>query len=811
MRYAEVSVNSPVAQRRTFSYAIPSGLSITVGQAVWVPFGEKILQGIVLELSLYPEVAVTREIVDVIEHQPLLSPAQVLLARWISEYYLSPLFDAVALMLPPGFERKALTLVSAAPNPNDHDLSSLSPEQKQVFELIRKQSNVSLKELEKRVGKKKAQTITSQLVKRGLVTRSYEIEPVKISTKKVPYLRLNVATSQAREMVTKLQEKRAVKQANLLNFLAEQSEPVSLTEARQRIGANKSVADVLIGKGLVTLQQIEVKREPISYQGITPSSPLKLTAAQESAFNCIREAMRKEKAQPNVFLLHGVTGSGKTEIYLQALAEVVKLGKRGIVLVPEIALTPQTIERFASRFPHKVAILHSQLSPGEQFDEWHRIKDMEFDVVIGPRSALFAPQPDLGLIVIDEEQEWTYKQHDKSPRYHARDAAIKLAELTGAVVILGSATPDVATYYHAQKGDYHLLQLPERVVPTEKSPLPQVEIVDLREELKAGNRSIFSRSLAQATTKAVAGGEQVILFLNRRGGATFIQCRSCGFVLRCRRCEVTLTHHFAEDVLVCHQCNYKTPVPQSCPRCSSRQIKFLGIGTQKLEQEASFTLPQARMLRWDSDMTKRKESHEGILSKFRAHQADILIGTQMVAKGLDLPRVTLVGVVSADTSLNLPDFRAGERTFQLLSQVAGRAGRGPLGGYVIIQTFSPEHYAIKAAAKHDYASFYDKEIDYRRQLHNPPFTQLALLTYTHTNDALCQREAERMRVRLIEQRDAKGMADLSLIGPAPALIHRLRGRFRWQIILRGTELSAFLFQIIFPQGWTINIDPVTLL
>jgi primosomal protein N' (replication factor Y) len=756
-------------------------------------------------------VAVTREIVDVIEHQPLLSPAQVLLARWISEYYLSPLFDAVALMLPPGFERKALTLVSAAPNPNDHDLSSLSPEQKQVFELIRKQSNVSLKELEKRVGKKKAQTITSQLVKRGLVTRSYEIEPVKISTKKVPYLRLNVATSQAREMVTKLQEKRAVKQANLLNFLAEQSEPVSLTEARQRIGANKSVADVLIGKGLVTLQQIEVKREPIFYQGITPSSPLKLTAAQESAFNCIREAMRKEKAQPNVFLLHGVTGSGKTEIYLQALAEVVKLGKRGIVLVPEIALTPQTIERFASRFPHKVAILHSQLSPGEQFDEWHRIKDMEFDVVIGPRSALFAPQPDLGLIVIDEEQEWTYKQHDKSPRYHARDAAIKLAELTGAVVILGSATPDVATYYHAQKGDYHLLQLPERVVPTEKSPLPQVEIVDLREELKAGNRSIFSRSLAQATTKAVGGGEQVILFLNRRGGATFIQCRSCGFVLRCRRCEVTLTHHFAEDVLVCHQCNYKTPVPQSCPRCSSRQIKFLGTGTQKLEQEASFTLPQARMLRWDSDMTKRKESHEGILSKFRAHQADILIGTQMVAKGLDLPLVTLVGVVSADTSLNLPDFRAGERTFQLLSQVAGRAGRGPLGGYVIIQTFSPEHYAIKAAAKHDYASFYDKEIDYRRQLHNPPFTQLALLTYTHTNDALCQREAERMRVRLIEQRDAKGMADLSLIGPAPALIHRLRGRFRWQIILRGTELSAFLFQIIFPQGWTINIDPVTLL
>ena len=810
MRYAEVSVNSPVAQRRTFSYAIPSGLSINVGQAVWVPFGEKILQGIVLELSPYPAVAETREIIDVIEHRPLLSPAQVILARWISEYYLSPLFDAVALMLPPGFERKALTFVSAAPNLNDHDLSSLSPAQQQVMELVRKKSSLNLKELEKRVGKKKAQTMTSQLVGRGLVTRSYGIEPVKISTKRVPYLCLNVANSQAREMAAKLRGKRAVKQANLLNFLAEQSEPVPLTEARQRTGANKSVADVLIGKGLVTLQQIEVKREPISYQGITPSSPLKLTAAQESAFNSIREAMHREKAQPNVFLLHGVTGSGKTEIYLQALAEVVKLSKRGIVLVPEIALTPQTIERFASRFLHKVAVLHSQLSPGEQFDEWHRIKDGEFDVVIGPRSALFAPQPDLSLIVIDEEHEWTYKQHDKSPRYHARAVAIKLAELTGAVVILGSATPDVETFYCAQRGDYHLLQLLERVTPRESSPLPQVEVVDLRDELKAGNRSLFSRSLSQAIAKAVTNEEQVMLFLNRRGAATFIQCRNCGFVLSCRRCEVPLTYHLAEDILVCHQCNYRMPVPQLCPRCQSQRIKFLGVGTQKLEQEASNTFSQARLLRWDSDATKRKQSHQEILNKFRSHQADILVGTQMITKGLDLPQVTLVGVINADTGLNLPDFRAGERIFQLLSQVAGRAGRGPLGGQVIIQTYSPEHYAIQAAAKHDYVLFYNKEIDYRRQLHNPPFSRLASLTYTHPNDALCQRETERMKRLLASEIASKGIADLSIIGPAPAFIHRLRGRFRWQLILRGTDPPTFLSPIPVPQGWTVDIDPVGL-
>jgi len=811
MGYAEVSVNSPIAQRRTFSYAIPSGLSIDVGQAVWVPFGDKLLQGIVLELTHYPAVEETREIAGIIEPRPVLSPACVSLAYWISQHYLSPLFDAVALMLPPGFERKALTFISIPSIPDDYDLSSLTPEQRYALELVQKQDKISLKELEKTLGKKKAQTIVAQLVRRGLATRSYELESVKARPKTVPFLSLAIDVSEAQQEAAKLQGK-ANKQASLLDFLAQHSGPVPLSEARQKTKCNKATVDALVQKGLVTVQHIEVRREPISYQDITPSYPLTLTAAQESAFKSIQSSLleaAKGNISPTIFLLHGVTGSGKTEVYLQALAEAVRLGKRGIVLVPEIALTPQTIERFASRFPHKVAVLHSQLSLGEQFDEWRRIGIGEVDVVIGPRSAIFAPQPDLGLIVVDEEHEWTYKQ-DESPRYHARDVAIKLAELTGAVVILGSATPDVETFYHAQRGDYRLLQLPERVTPGEGSPLPQVEVVDLRDELKAGNRSIFSRSLSQAIAKAVAGGEQVMLFLNRRGAATFIQCRNCGFVLRCRRCEVTLTHHLAGDVLVCHHCNYKMPVPQICPRCLSRRIKFLGVGTQKLEQEASYAFPQTRRLRWDSDVTKRKYSHHEILGKFRAHEADILIGTQMIAKGLDLPLVTLVGVVSADTGLNLPDFRAGERTFQLLSQVAGRAGRGTLGGQVIIQTYSPEHYAIQAAAKHDYALFYDREIAYRRRLHNPPFTRLASLVYTHTNDALCQREAGRMKRLLIEERDSQGIADLSLIGPAPAFIHRLRGRFRWQLILRGSELSAFLSQIPIPQGWAVDIDPVGL-
>jgi primosomal protein N' (replication factor Y) len=808
MRYAEVSVNSPIAQRQTFSYSLPPGLGIAIGQAVWVPFGDKLLQGVVLELTGSPAVEETKDIAGVIEPRPILSPAHVRLARWISRHYLSPLFDAVALMLPPGFERRPLTFISARPIPDDLDLSTLTPEQGQVWQLLGGQEGVSLKRIEKVLGKKKAQSVVAQLVRRGLAARSYELEPVKAKPKLEPYLCLAVSADEARNEAAGLHKKRAKKQADLLEYLAKQSGPVPWAEARKNVNSNKVIADALVNKGLVSLEQVEVRRDPLARQTITLSYPLALTPAQKTAFTEIKSGLSGGKG--GVFLLHGVTGSGKTEIYLQALAETVKMGRRGIVLVPEIALTPQTIERFAARFPGRVAVLHSRLSLGEQFDEWQRIRDGKFDVVIGPRSAVFAPQPDLGLIVIDEEHEWSYKQPDKSPRYHTRDVALKLAESTGAVVVMGSATPDVESYYRAQKGDYQLLTLPGRVTPRVGTALPQVEVVDLKEELKAGIRSLFSRSLSEAISQAVTNDEQVILFLNRRGAATFIQCRSCGFVLRCRRCDVPLTYHLAGDRLVCHQCNYHTPVPESCPRCARRSMKFLGLGTQKLEQEAGYNFPTARLLRWDTDVTRGRYSHDEILSKFRRHQADILIGTQMVAKGLDLPLVTLVGVVSADTALNLPDFRAGERTFQLLSQVAGRAGRGIKGGKVIIQTYTPEHYAIQAAAKHDYAAFYNKEVEYRLKLHNPPFSRLACLTYSYTNDLLCQREAERMKRSLSQEIDSKGIADIEIIGPAPAFIHRLRGKFRWQLILRGSGLSAFLAPIPLPQGWVVDIDPVGL-
>ncbi|MFC1934986.1 primosomal protein N' [Chloroflexota bacterium] len=809
MNYAEVSVNSPAAQRRTFSYAIPPGLSLKVGDAVWVPFGEKTLQGIVLELSPYPAVEETRQISGIIAS--VLSPCQASLARWISDYYLSSLFDAVALMLPPGFERKAITFVSLTPGADSADLSSLSDEQTAVIALSRKQGKVNLKEIEGKLGKKRARAIISQLVRQRVLVRSYDLEPIKVRAKQVPYIYVILKTSEVRQEAARLRQQRAIKQATLLDFLAEQTGPIPWPEARKKTGCTLTTATALIRKGLAAFRKVEVRRDPISYDQITTSRHLPLTLAQNSALSAIKASLfQPPSASPEVFLLHGVTGSGKTEIYLQALAEAVKQGKRGIVLVPEIALTPQTIERFASRFPRRVALMHSKLSLGEQFDEWQRIKNGEFDVVIGSRSAIFSPQPNLGLIIIDEEHEWNYKQSDKSPRYHTRDVAIKLAELNEAVVILGSATPDVETFHHARNERYRLLQLPERVVPSEGAPLPHVEIVDMREELKAGNKSVLSRSLTEAIDQTVANSKQVILFLNQRGTATLIQCRRCGLVLRCKHCEVSLNYHAAKNSLICHQCNTQTPVPQSCPRCSSRQIKFLGMGTQKLEQEASYSFPQAKQLRWDSDITRHKNAHEQILKRFRTHEADILIGTQMIAKGLDIPSITLVGVVSADTSLNLPDFRAGERTFQLLIQVAGRAGRGVPGGKVIIQTFSPDHYAIQAAASHDYTAFYEKEILHRRQLLNPPFKQLALLLYSHTNETICQKETERVKNLLITERDARGISDITFIGPTPAFFHRLRGRFRWQLIIRGSELSAFLSPVPFPTGWMIDIDPASI-
>ena len=817
MSYAEVAVNYPLAQPRTFSYSIPPDNPVNTGQAVWVPFGRRLVQGIVFGLTDYPSVEDTKEIAQSIDTIPVLLPHQIELCRWIAEYYMSSYFEAAALMLPPGFERKIVTFLETRPNLSEVTASSLTAPQRRLLDALRHKGRIRLKELKKSAGGYRIEAVAEQLVRKRLAVKTQELEKIKVRPRLVSYLRLAVSADRAWETISSLERKRATQQAKLLRLLVAEPNPVSLSEIRKKFNVSSKTVKTLADRNLISTEDVRVQRDPLAHRMFVPAPPPTLTPDQGKVWSEIAEEMellattdQHHISTPTVFLLHGVTGSGKTEIYMRAVAKAVTMGKRAIVLVPEIALTPQTISRFAARFPDRVAVLHSRLSLGEQFDVWQRIKAGDFDVVIGSRGALFAPQPDLGVIVIDEEHEWTYKQQEQSPRYHARDTAVKLASLTNSVVILGSATPDIISYHRARRSEFRLLQLPERISGGEPSPLPQVEIVDLRRELKEGNRSIFSRSLAQSIADSLEAREQVILFLNRRGSATFVQCRDCGFVSKCRRCDVSLTYHAAEEDLVCHQCNYRTEIPYTCPVCLSKRIKFLGIGTQRVEEEVTKAFPGARTLRWDRDVTRGKHSHEQIMDRFLAHEADVLIGTQMIAKGLDMPLVTLVGVINADIGLYLPDYRSSERTFQILAQVAGRAGRSKIGGRVIIQSYTPEHYAIVAAAQHDYAAFYEQEISFRRQQDDPPFSRLTRLLYSHTNAARCRKEAERVYGLLEREMNAQGLAHITLFGPSPTFTQRIRGRFRWQIIIRGQSPLSLLSRLNLPQGWSVDIDPVSL-
>lgn len=803
--YAEVAVNSPVAQPRTFSYAIPQGLTLEPGHAVWVPFGPRLVQGIVFSVTETPLFEDTKLIDKLISPQPLLKHYQVELARWIGDYYLAPYFYTASLMLPIGFERKLLTYFSID-DTCDANTTSLADQQKSILELIGEKGQIEVKELYKALGKRMIENDMRFLLNKRLIRREYQIAQPKVGPKYQEYIKLRSSIKESEELLATMKPN---KQKALLEQLVKAAKPVPATAARREF--SPSSIKTLINKKIIAIEKIRVHRDPLAHYSFQTAMPPILTPAQESIWQQLKASIGDNKTDKNVFLLHGVTGSGKTEIYLRALEEVVASGKRGIVLVPEISLTPQTITRFSSRFPDRVAVLHSKLSPGERYDEWHRIKEGLFDVVIGSRGAIFAPQPDLGLIVIDEEHEWTYKQQEQSPRYNSKDVAVKLSELTGATVILGSATPDVASYHNAKNGVYHLIELPERIAREEKKELPKVELIDMRDELKRGNRSIFSRPLSAAISETLAAKEQAILFLNRRGTASFVQCRDCGHVILCRRCHVAMTYHSAEQGLICHQCNNRSATPDLCPNCGSRRIKFLGVGTQKVAEEVAKWFPTARVLRWDRDVTRGKHSHEEILDKFLAHEADILIGTQMVAKGLDMPLVTLVGVISADIALHLPDFRSGERTFQILTQVAGRAGRDIQRGKVVIQTYNPEHYAVAAASKQNYDEFYGKEISYRRQLNYPPFSKLALLLYTHSNAERCQQEAQRLYELLMREINVWGFANTSLIGPSPSFIERLRGRYRWQIVIRSNNPLELLDKVSIPNGWSVDIDPVSLL
>lgn len=562
-----------------------------------------------------------------------------------------------------------------------------------------------------------------------------------------------------------------------------------------------STLRALAERGIIALEDVRVERkvevEPL------PDPQLVLTARQHEAVATILAELEGERRP---VLLHGVTGSGKTEVYLQVIAEVLRRGRQAIVLVPEIALTPQMLGRFAARFPDRVTVLHSALSLGERFDQWCKIREGRVDVVIGARSAVFAPLPRLGLIILDEEHERTYKQEEGSIRYQTREVAIKRCQLTGGQVVLGSATPAVESYHRALQGQYILAELPERV---ESRPLPKIEVVDMREEFAQGNRSMFSRRLREELEDLVGTERQAIILLNRRGFANFVLCRECGEVLDCPNCQVSLTYHKGVNRLKCHYCLHQEVLPQKCPRCASRYLRQFGVGTEQLEETLAQEFPELKTLRLDADTTRRKGAHSAILRQFAQGQAQVLIGTQMVAKGLDFPQVTLVGVLAADLSLRFPDIRSSERTFQLLTQVAGRSGRGELPGLVIVQAYEPGHFAIEAARSHDYLGFYRKEIGFRRALGYPPFRQLTRI--------LCsgpQTEAEEACRRIAAHLLARGIPQMDLVGPSPAPIGRIQGRYRWQVLVKSDGPLQGLGELPSAGGdvqVTVDLDPLYML
>ncbi|MBI4202723.1 MAG: primosomal protein N' [Chloroflexi bacterium] len=737
MPYAEVAVDAPVRGPRTFTYAVPPGMALASGQMVQVSFGPRIADGVVVKLSPSTTIDPIKPVLQADSNGPLLMPHQLELAEWVSDYYLSPLYDALALMLPPGSRGRTLSVVM---RPSEEALAHMSDTLRERIAVLfpGRRQQVREEVLRARAGPG-TQREVDRLIRQGLLQRHPRW--------------------------------RALHPPGVVQ---EEPEPFPLGEP-----------------------------------------PLSPTLAQRAALDAIGPALDSRRHE--AFLLHGVTGSGKTEVYLQALARCLESGRKGIVLVPEIGLTPQAVQRVQARFPGQVAVLHSRLSALERRQAWWDVRRGRYPIVIGSRSTLFAPAWPLGLIVIDEEHEWTYKQQEAEPRYHTRAVATRLAQEAGALLLLGSATPDVAVYHRAAipmtSGRLRLLELPQRlgVDGAGASPLSEVQVVDMRQELRDGQRGIFSRPLQGALAETVARGEQAVLFINRRGESGIVQCRDCGHTLRCTSCDVPLTYHSDIGRLVCHQCNRRRRPLLQCPRCRSGRFRQLGLGTQRVVSELEALLPGAPVLRWDRDAAEEAGQEDGVLERFARGEAQVLVGTQMVAKGLHVPSVTLVGVVLADIGLHLPDFRSSERVFQLLCQVAGRAGRGREPGRAIVQTYRPDHYAVALGARQDYQGFYRQEIAFRRRLGLPPFSRLLRLVYAHRNEAQAEREASRMGRVLRHQQRIWGLGEVAVMGPAPAYPLRVRGRYRWHILLRGPSPRVLLDRVEVGPGWGVDVDPITVL
>ncbi|MCO5217638.1 MAG: primosomal protein N' [Thermomicrobiales bacterium] len=785
------------------TYAAPQGDLPRRGQLIRVPLRNRLVLGFVVGFTdTEPEFS-TRPISDVVIPEIILSDIQFEIASWMARENVSTFYQCASLYLPPGRKWRSIEVYTLHA---EVDLSAhqFTPVQQMVIDELQIDEELTLDVLRQRTGRKLT-GVLADLVKAGIVQRWQRPETSLPKQRMVKLIRLlNPEASIGQRAPRQREAMDAILEAHRERQRAG-DDLIPLTDIQAMIDVTTTVLNALVKKGVIEIVELPEREAPQPRASRIPT----LSAAQQQVWSQVERSLQRSDATPQ--LLFGVTGSGKTEIYLRAVAWCLRHHRTALVLVPEIALATQVVRRFIDRFPGRVDVLHSAMTNSQRYDLWQRIASGEVDVVVGPRSALFAPIRNLGLIVMDEEHDASFKQ-DNDPRYHARTVAQKVAGLTGAVMVVGSATPAVETMWRARAGEMHLLELPHRVSPhladSEALELPEVRIVDLRAELRAGNSELLSRELQTQIERSLAANEQSIVMLNRRGMSTVVLCRDHGHRIVCPNCDIPMVYHADMRTMICHRCDHRTPPPQRCPECESR-LDYLGAGTQRVEESVQRLYPDARVMRWDADAV-REYGYRTMLDRAEEHGVDIIVGTQMVSKGFDLPRVTTIGVVQADSMLYLPDFRSAERTFQLLTQVAGRAGRRTSGSIVVFQTYTPGHYAVQAASQHDYERFYEAEIGFREKFRFPPHYRLARFVYRGDEERETAIEAE-MLARALAMHAWKHSLELEILGPTPAFVARIRNQYQWQLIVRTKQMDAFLVDMPIRPGWVIDIDPESML
>jgi primosomal protein N' (replication factor Y) len=819
--FAEVAL--PLRLAQTFTYKLPLALrdETRVGARLLVPFGRTLTTGYVVALhdSLDPALEMDeseiKEAEELLDAEPLLTPEVVEITRWISDYYAAPWGEILKAALPAGLNSTIEQFIEITQDGRD-ELSRLPPRRAvtakaQMLRLAALEGSTTMREAARELGQARASKAVRELARAGWITVSHRARTAQAKAKKRKAVRLlppEAHDGNGARALTQTQQ-------HVVETLIAGGGEMLFAELLEAARASASTIQTLEKRRVLEVFVREVRRDPLAGAILPDRDEFLLTEAQSEALREINEAQGAGKFA--AFLLHGVTGSGKTEIYIRAMRDALARGRTAMMLVPEIALTPVFSRRLRAHFGDAVAIFHSSLTTGERFDEWSRLKRGEARVVIGTRSAIFAPVSDLGVIVVDEEHEATYRQQE-SPFYNGRDTAVMRALKERAVVVLGSATPSLESFHNARRGKYKYLRLSNRIA---NRAMARAEIVDMREVFREGGKpAVFSPELLAGLEETHARGEQSIVLLNRRGYSSFVLCRSCGERINCSNCDVTLTYHRGERSLVCHYCNLRRRVPDSCPACNGQFIYFIGEGTEQIEEILRERFPTLRVARLDRDTTARRSTYEQAILRFAAGELDMLVGTQMIAKGHDFPNVTLVGVVSVDAGLAMPDFRAAERTFQLITQVAGRAGRGHLPGRVLIQTYHPNHYALRHACAQDYEGFFDEEIGYRKNLSYPPFVALASLLVHGEDLTRVQATAAELR-RALD--DANTERHVRVLGPAPAPLARLRGEHRVQLILKSRNrprLRALVEMALGDAARTpgcdinsvnVEIDPINLM